>query len=78
MRVSCENGVALVDVRDDGVGGAEVEAGTGLRGLADRLSALDGRLEIESPAGAGTIIRAFIPVPPGEDIAAAAGLVSAG
>ncbi len=52
---------ALVEVRDDGVGGADLGRGTGLRGLADRVAALDGRLEIESPAGAGTLVRAEIP-----------------
>ena len=78
VRVVCENGLAVVDVRDDGIGGAEVGAGSGLRGLVDRLSALDGRLEIESSPGAGTLIRALIPVAHGEDVAPPAGVVSAG
>ncbi len=56
-----DNGVALVEVRDDGVGAADPAAGTGLRGLADRVASLDGRLRIESPAGDGTIIRAELP-----------------
>ena len=43
------------------VGGADASRGTGLRGLADRIAALDGRLTIESPEGAGTIVRADIP-----------------
>ena len=47
--------------RDDGVGGADPARGTGLRGLADRLAALDGRLEIESAPGRGTTIRARVP-----------------
>jgi signal transduction histidine kinase len=51
----------VVLVSDDGIGGAEVERGTGLRGLQDRLAALDGRLEIDSPAGGGTRLRATIP-----------------
>jgi len=55
------NGHAVVEVRDDGVGGADPEAGTGLRGLEDRLSALDGRLAVFSPSGRGTTIRAEIP-----------------
>ncbi len=55
------NGHAVVEVRDDGVGGADPAAGTGLRGLADRLAAVDGRLEILSPPGAGTVVRARIP-----------------
>jgi signal transduction histidine kinase len=59
--VGQENGFAVVEVRDDGVGGADPAAGTGLRGLADRLAALDGRLEVHSPPGGGTVIRANIP-----------------
>ena len=50
-----------VEVRDDGVGGADPGAGSGLRGLADRVAALDGRLEVVSPRGGGTMIRAVIP-----------------
>jgi signal transduction histidine kinase len=61
LRVVRENGRMLVEVSDDGVGGAELAAGTGLRGLADRVGALDGHLEIDSPAGTGTRIRAEIP-----------------
>jgi len=53
-------GVEVV-VSDDGVGGADIEGGTGLRGLQDRLAALDGRLAISSPAGLGTTLRAVIP-----------------
>jgi signal transduction histidine kinase len=51
----------VVAVSDDGVGGAVVEGGTGLRGLQDRLAALDGRLSIHSPPGEGTTLRAVIP-----------------
>jgi signal transduction histidine kinase len=51
----------LVRVRDDGIGGADMGAGSGLRGLADRLAALDGSLRVESPPGAGTRIEARIP-----------------
>ena len=51
----------VVVVTDDGVGGADIEGGTGLRGLQDRLAALDGRLAISSPAGLGTTLRAVIP-----------------
>jgi signal transduction histidine kinase len=50
-------------VSDDGQGGAEAERGSGLSGLADRVMALGGRLEVESEAGAGTRIRATIPTP---------------
>ena len=55
------NGNVTVEVRDDGVGGADPAAGSGLRGLADRIAALDGRLEVVSPPGAGTTVRAVIP-----------------
>lgn len=50
----------LVEVVDDGVGGAD-EAGSGLRGLADRVEALGGRLVLDSPVGAGTRLLAEIP-----------------
>ena len=56
-----EHDVLRVRVRDDGVGGARPE-GSGLVGLADRLAALDGRLEIESPAEGGTLVAATIPL----------------
>jgi signal transduction histidine kinase len=61
VSVQRSNGHAIVEVRDDGIGGADPEAGTGLRGLADRLTIIDGRLEVVSPSGAGTLIRAEIP-----------------
>jgi signal transduction histidine kinase len=53
-----------IRVSDDGIGGADPDAGSGLRGLADRVAALDGRLRIESPPRGGTTVRAVIPVPP--------------
>jgi signal transduction histidine kinase len=52
----------VVDVADDGIGGADVAAGSGLRGLSDRVAALDGRLGLESPAGGGTRLHAEIPL----------------
>jgi len=61
VEVRFDDGSLIVEVRDDGRGGADAGRGTGLRGLADRVSALDGRLDVHSPAGAGTIIRAEIP-----------------
>jgi signal transduction histidine kinase len=54
----------VVEVRDDGGGGADPASGSGLRGLADRVGALDGRLEVESAPGGGTLVRAVIPVAP--------------
>lgn len=51
----------VVAVSDDGVGGADVRAGSGLRGLQDRVAAVDGRLEIDSPPGGGTLLRATLP-----------------
>jgi signal transduction histidine kinase len=62
VRISRRNGAAVVEVADDGIGGADPGRGSGLRGLADRVSALDGRMELDSPAGAGTRLRAEIPV----------------
>jgi PAS domain S-box-containing protein len=55
------NGHACIEVRDDGIGGAVPGRGSGLRGLADRVEALGGRLIVDSPAGAGTTLRAEIP-----------------
>ena len=50
----------MVEIGDDGVGGADPN-GSGLRGLADRVAALDGRLQVHSPAGQGTRITAELP-----------------
>jgi signal transduction histidine kinase len=63
VSVTRSNGHATVTVADDGVGGADASRGTGLRGLADRLEALDGRLDVDSPAERGTRISAEIPLP---------------
>jgi signal transduction histidine kinase len=60
--VRLEDGCTVVEVRDDGVGGIGGLEGSGLRGLADRVSALRGDLDIESPPGRGTTIRARIPL----------------
>lgn len=61
VHVAQADGELVVEVVDDGVGGADAEGGSGLRGLADRVEALDGHLRISSPAGGGTRIRAEIP-----------------
>ncbi len=51
----------LVEVRDDGLGGADPAGGTGLRGLAQRVRSVDGRWSVESPPGGPTVIRAELP-----------------
>ena len=61
VRVERVNGRLLVEVSDDGVGGASPTGGTGLRGLSDRVSALSGTLELSSPPGEGTRVRAQLP-----------------
>jgi PAS domain S-box-containing protein len=63
VHVTREQQVLVVVVTDDGVGGADPGGGSGLRGLVDRVEALDGTLEIESPPGEGTMVRAVIPLP---------------
>jgi signal transduction histidine kinase len=55
-------GSLAVEVADDGVGGADAAQGSGLRGLADRVAALDGKISLDSPPGRGTRLRAEIPV----------------
>jgi len=54
----------LVEVADDGVGGADPAGGSGLRGLSDRVNALGGSVHVSSPLGQGTTVRAEIPCPP--------------
>jgi signal transduction histidine kinase len=61
VAASCAGGILTVEVADDGVGGAGNGRGSGLRGLADRVEALDGRLTVSSPAGRGTTLRAEFP-----------------
>ena len=62
VRVRRDGGRLGVEVGDDGVGGADPETGTGLRGLADRVAALDGTLTVDSPPGGGTRVSARIPL----------------
>jgi signal transduction histidine kinase len=59
--VSRVNGEAIVEVADDGQGGADVARGSGLRGLVDRVEATGGRIAVASPPGQGTIVKAEIP-----------------
>jgi signal transduction histidine kinase len=60
--ISEETGTLHVEVADDGIGGADIQNGTGLRGLVDRVAAVGGRLTVDSPVGAGTVVRAEVPV----------------
>ena len=61
VEVARNNGQIRVEVIDDGIGGADSERGSGLRGLADRVEALGGRLRVWSPRDGGTRVRAEIP-----------------
>ena len=61
VRVGRDGDCSRVEVVDDGVGGADASRGSGLRGLADRVEALDGRLGVESPPGGGTRVWAELP-----------------
>jgi signal transduction histidine kinase len=63
VRVECDDGQLIVEIADDGAGGARAEGGSGLRGLRDRIETLDGELLIESPPGRGTLVRAALPIP---------------
>jgi PAS domain S-box-containing protein len=62
VRAACEDGDLVVEIRDDGVGGADPDGGSGLRGLADRVAACDGGLSVASPPGEGTLVRAVLPL----------------
>jgi PAS domain S-box-containing protein len=61
VRVALSDANVVVEVSDDGIGGADPAGGSGLRGLADRVESLGGSLEVVSPAGSGTFLRAEIP-----------------
>jgi signal transduction histidine kinase len=61
VTAAVESGTLRLEVRDDGVGGADPE-GHGLLGLGDRVAALGGRLRIDSPRGEGTLLAAELPV----------------
>jgi signal transduction histidine kinase len=62
VRVSEAAGAVVIEIADDGVGGADDTLGSGLRGLADRVEALDGALRVSSPPGVGTTVSAELPV----------------
>jgi signal transduction histidine kinase len=63
VKASIEDGMLLLEVRDDGIGGADPD-GHGLMGMSDRAAALGGLLKIESPAGGGTLVAATLPLQP--------------
>lgn len=63
VRARVEDGALRVEVRDDGVGGARLDEGSGLLGLDDRLDTLDGQLRVESPPDGGTLVSAVLPLP---------------
>ena len=62
IELTTADGRLVVRVRDDGVGGADPSTGSGLRGLCDRVEALDGRLEVDSPPGSGTTVTVELPL----------------
>ena len=61
IRAFVEDGMLRIEVRDDGIGGADPGRGTGLRGLEDRVASLGGDFEVDSSPGAGTTVVARIP-----------------
>ncbi|HZQ81965.1 MAG TPA: GAF domain-containing protein [Gaiellaceae bacterium] len=69
VAMSCDSDSVTVEIADDGRGGATLEAGSGLRGLAYRVEALGGELTVSSPHDAGTLIRAELPLREASDIA---------
>jgi signal transduction histidine kinase len=62
IAITVSDGILGVAVADDGIGGADVAKGTGLRGLLDRVEAVGGRLAVESSPGIGTVVRAEVPL----------------
>jgi signal transduction histidine kinase len=61
VRITRQDRWLVVEVRDDGVGGADPAGGSGLAGLADRVASVDGRLAVDSPEGGPTVVRAEVP-----------------
>jgi signal transduction histidine kinase len=62
VELSTTDDTVAVEIRDNGRGGANLADGSGIRGLADRVEALGGRLEVHSPVGAGTVVKAELPL----------------
>jgi signal transduction histidine kinase len=67
VSVDYTDGRIHVEVTDDGIGGADITAGSGLRGLRDRVAALGGELTVRSPAGRGTSVSVLLPAVPVDD-----------
>jgi signal transduction histidine kinase len=61
VRIARRDDLLVIEVTDDGDGGADPARGSGLRGLADRVAAIDGRLTVTSPPGGPTVVRAELP-----------------
>ncbi|MGO9883662.1 MAG: sensor histidine kinase, partial [Solirubrobacteraceae bacterium] len=61
VQATYQAGLVRVEVRDDGRGGARVEAGGGLAGLAERVNTVDGRLKLSSPTGGPTVVAVELP-----------------
>ena len=62
VRLALDSDTLVVEVHDDGVGGADLAGGTGLTGLLDRVEANEGSLTVTSPPGSGTTLQAVLPV----------------
>jgi signal transduction histidine kinase len=62
VAITASDGILAVEVTDDGIGGADVTKGTGIRGILDRVEAVGGGLTVESPTGGGTVVRAEVPL----------------
>jgi PAS domain S-box-containing protein len=61
LSLDCTNGILSLEVSDDGGGGASIDAVGGLRGISDRVAALGGRMQLDSPSGQGTVVRIELP-----------------
>jgi signal transduction histidine kinase len=62
VRLASDDHALVIEVQDDGIGGAHASTGSGLSGLADRVGAADGSLSVDSPPGQGTLVRAVLPL----------------
>jgi signal transduction histidine kinase len=62
VEISTTSEEVIVAISDNGSGGASMDSGSGLRGLADRIEALGGQLDLKSPSGGGTVVRATLPL----------------